>query len=184
MEIVVNLAIGLAWPITIIWLAYLLRPEVRTLIDRIVSLKVPGAEAKFDKSLKEAEVEAAKMPPILPASPDKSDEVMSKLDQLRRIAAVSPRAAIMEAWVLIETAALSSDYFSDTDRRPTSIALLHHIVTTGKLSQNSANLIISLRNLRNQAAHLPDFALTQEEAERYLELAVTVSKLIENAKAA
>jgi len=184
MDALVNLATGLAWPVAAIWLAYLLRPELQKLIDKIASVKVGVAEANFRESLEKVEVEAAKLPQTAMTEPDKKDEIMPRLDQLRRIAAVSPRAAIMEAWVLVETAALSSGSFSDSNRRPTAIALLHHIVTTGKLSQNSANMIISLRNLRNQAAHLPDFALTQEEAERYLELAVTVSELIENAKAA
>jgi hypothetical protein len=179
METIANIIIGLAWPAVTLWLAYLLRPEIKTLLERLSALKVAGGEAVFGKSLERAESEAIQLPKDVLPTDDNTDGIAEKLGMLRRIAEISPRAAIMEAWTLIETAALPMAVPADNKRRIPPIHFLHHVVTTAKLSQESANLIISLRNLRNQAAHLPDFALTSEEAERYLELAVTVTKLIE-----
>ena len=179
MEEIVKLIVGLAWPAATVFLVLWFCPEVRSLINRLNSLKVAGGEAVFGKSLAKAEVEAVQLPQDVLTKADEADGITIKLDMLRRIAEMSPRAAIMEAWTLVETAA-SLATTSANQRRIPSIHLLHQIATAARLSQEDANLLISLRNLRNQAAHLPDFALTSEEAERYLELAVTVAKLIES----
>lgn len=42
---------------------------------------------------------------------------------------------------------------------------LDDLVCLGKLARGSAALIEQLRNLRNQATHLLDFGITQEEAD-------------------
>ncbi len=181
MELLVELLIGIAWPAATIWIAYLFSGEVRGLLTRLSHLKCKELKAKFEKELAEAEAEAKKVEQqrkiALP-----SPEHLSQLDQLRRIADVSPRAAIMEAWVLIETSAFSAGFASGTTRpivNPYSV--VKHLAESGKISEESINLMHKLRKLRNQAAQLPDFALTQEEAERYLELAAKIAELISRA---
>lgn len=181
MELLVTLIVGIAWPISTVWIAYLFRGELKALVARVSQLKYKEVEAKFEKGLAEAEAEVKKVereaPPALPQS-----ERLSQLDQLRRIAEVSPRAAIMEAWVLIETAAVTGGFTSGvTIPRVNPRQLTEHLVRSGKIPEESIALMDKLRQLRNQAAHLPDFALSQDEAERYLELAVKISEIIRSA---
>jgi len=141
-----------------------------------------GGEAVFGKDLDKIENDAAMLRHDSPSKKISIDLIKPKLDQLKRIAEISPRAAILEAWTLVETTALTPETKTSTNSQLSRIELLHHMVTTARLSQEESNLVISLRKLRNQAAHLPDFALTQEEAERYLDLAVMVTEQIENAR--
>jgi hypothetical protein len=155
--------------------------ELKALVSRISHLKYKEVEAKFEKGLAEAEAEVKKVelttPPALP-----QPERLSQLDQLRRIAEVSPRAAIMEAWVLIETAATVGGFTSGTVMPRVNPRLLtEQLVRVGKIPDESRVLMDKLRQLRNQAAHLPDFALSQDEAERYLKLAVKISEIIRSA---
>jgi hypothetical protein len=46
--------------------------------------------------------------------------------------------------------------------------------------EQSLDLIQQLRQLRNKASHLPDFAITQLEAERYLDLAIKSARVIDS----
>ena len=181
MELLVTLIVGIAWPVATVWIAYLFRGELKALAARISQLKYKEVEAKFEKGLAEAEAEVQKVERVTaPALPQ--PERLSQLDQLRRIAEVSPRAAIMEAWVLIETAAAVGGFTSGvTIPRVNPRLLTEHLARTGKIPEESVALMDKLRQLRNQAAHLPDFALSQDEAERYLELAVKISEIIRSA---
>lgn len=56
--------------------------------------------------------------------------------------------------------------------------ILTHLEKSGKFSPESLKLINELRQIRNNASHLPDFAVTQSDAERYLELAVKGAAVI------
>lgn len=178
MEQIVALIVGVAWPVATVWIAYIFKAELKALFARISQLKYKEVEANFEKGLAEAEAEARKVQNVArPTLPQ--PEKISQLDQLRRIAEVSPRAAIMEAWVLIETAAIASGITSGVSiPRVNPRTLAEYLAHSGKIPEESIALLGKLRQLRNQAAHLPEFVLSQDEAERYLELAVKISEII------
>jgi len=182
MELIVNLLVGIAWPSAVVWVAMLFRRDIRSLLQRISRLKYKDVEASFDEGLMKAEVKAAAIAPAshLTAQPP---ELSSRLEQLRRIADVSPRASILEAWVLVEEAAGKSGYVQGAGTpRVNPHLFVEELIRLGKLPTGSASLIEQLRKLRNQAAHLPDFSVTQDEADRYLQLAAMVSELILSAE--
>jgi hypothetical protein len=60
--------------------------------------------------------------------------------------------------------------------------ILDHLDASGKFSPESLKLLNELRQIRNKASHLPDFAVTQSDAERYLELAVKGAAVISAVK--
>lgn len=182
MELLVTLIIGIAWPVAVIWIAYLFRSELRSLLHRMSLLKYKDVEAKFETGLAEAEAKVIAIekhsPPVLP-----NPEINSKLELLRRIADTSPRAAIMEAWVLVEEAAGKSGFVQgSTIPRVNPHLFVMELVHQGKLPKGSDSLLDQMRKLRNQAAHLSDFNLNQDEADRYLQLAARMSELILNAE--
>lgn len=180
MELLVTLLTGIAWPVAVIWIAYMFKGELRSLLHRLSQLKYKDVEAKFETGLAEAEAKGASIvqsTPALPARP----EITSKLESLRRIADVSPRAAIMEAWVLVEDAAGKSGFVQGAAiPRVNPHLFVEELVRRGKLPPGSDSLLDQMRKLRNQAAHLPDFGLNQDEADRYLQLAARMSELILN----
>lgn len=182
MDLVVNLLIGIAWPAAIVWVAMLFRHDIRSLLKRISQLRYKDVEASFDEGLANAEAKAAviQAPPIaIPRKP----EFINRLEQLRRIADVSPRASVLEAWVLVEEAAAKSGFVQGASKaRVNPYLFVEELVRLGKLPAGSTSLLEQLRRLRNQAAHLPDFSLTQDEADRYLQIAAKTSELILSAE--
>ncbi|MCA2933345.1 MAG: hypothetical protein ING36_14005 [Burkholderiales bacterium] len=178
MDYFVEIVKATAWPTSIIWLGYMFREEVRLLLGRLSSMKYGEVEARFGKELAEAEVGAQKLG--IPKSESTQLNLKQK-EQLFRIAEVSPRAAIVEAWTLIETAAAKKGLTSGTTiPRTNPKMIVEYLNSSGKFSAESLGLIEQLRRIRNQASHLPDFAITQNEAERYLELAAQSASVIES----
>ena len=176
MEHFVELVKALAWPVAVIWIAYIFRAEVRQLLGRVSSFKYKDVEASFEKSLSKAENSAKN---IAKPQVSESETDLSQKEQLLRIADVSPRAAVVEAWTLIETAAMKSGLSTGTAiKRTNPKMILDHLSASGKFSPDSLELINQLRQIRNKASHLPDFAVTQSEAERYLDLAVKSAAVI------
>ncbi|CAD6881787.1 hypothetical protein [Methylomonas albis] len=180
MELLVTLITGIAWPVAVVWIAYLFKGELRSLMHRMSQLKYKDVEAKFELGLAEAEAKVTVIeqssPSILPRP-----EITSKLELLRRIADVSLRAAIMEAWVLVEDAAGKSGFVQGAAVPRVNLRLfVEELVRLGKLPKGGDSLLDQMRRLRNQAAHLPDFSFNQDEADRYLQLATRMSELILN----
>jgi len=177
MGLLVQFLTGIAWPATIIWIAFLFKRELRALLDRISHVKYKDLE--FTLGLAEAEAKVLVIEQTTPARKSSNLEIDSKLEQLRRIADVSPRAAIMEAWTLVEGAAAHSGFIQGADRpRINALSFADWLVRTGKLPAESDELMTQLRNLRNQAAHAPEFEITKQDADRYLQLAAKASSLI------
>ena len=182
MELLVTLLVGIAWPAAIVWVAMLFKDEIRSVLRRVSQLKYKDLEASFDEGLTRAEAKAAVIAPAALSLPSKP-ELTSRLEQLRRIADVSPRASILEAWVLVEEAAAKSGFIQGAAiPRVSPHLFIHELIRLGKLPAGSSDLLDRLRSLRNQAAHLPDFSISQDEADRYLELAAKVSELILSAE--
>ncbi len=178
MDYFVEIVKAIAWPVAIIWLGYIFRKEVRLLLGRLSSVKYGEVEASFSKELAEAEFSAQK---IKVQNPESTQLNLSQKEQLFRIAEVSPRAAVVEAWTLIETAAVKKGLtYGVTIPRTNPKLIVEYLNNSGKFSPESLSLIEQLRRIRNQASHLPDFAITQSEAERYLELAAQSASVIES----
>lgn len=181
MEHLVEIIKALAWPAAVIWMSFIFRSEVRALLSRVSSFKYKDVEASFGESLEKAENDAKQIQS--PAKAKDSESESSQIEQLLRISEVSPRAAVVEAWTLVETAAMKNGLvMGGAIKRTNPKMILTHLEESGKFSPESLNLINELRQIRNKASHLPDFAVTQLDAERYLELAVKGAAVISAAK--
>lgn len=183
MDNIVKLIEALAWPSAVVWLGYMFRGEVRQLLVRMSHFKYKDVEAKFEKELTHAEAATEKVINAVPRelSEEPRDKVEEAYLQLSRILEVSPRAAIMEAWIQIETALAQLAGVSKERMRGLSHgkAILGSLVNENKLPQDSIEVFQSLRKIRNEAAHLPDFAISQSEAERYIDMAVKIAGAID-----
>lgn len=81
--------------------------------------------------------------------------------------------------MLVEEAAAKSGFVQGVSMPRVNPSLfVEELIRLGKLPSDSAALVQQLRKLRNQATHLPDFSITQDETDRYLELAAKASELI------
>jgi uncharacterized protein YutE (UPF0331/DUF86 family) len=98
------------------------------------------------------------------------------------LADISPRAAILEAWIELEGAAAVA-----LRRRGASVSrqelqqpsrLADALITSGLLKPSQASLLSELRRLRNAAAHASDPKITAETAREFVGVAGAFERLI------
>ncbi|MAY43103.1 MULTISPECIES: hypothetical protein [unclassified Neptuniibacter] len=178
MEHLVKIIDSVVWPIAAVWLGYIFKGELRALLGRMSQFKYKDVEAKFDKQLNKAEITASNLKKELPKNWEKATTraALTQYEQFKRIAEASPRAAILEAWLDVEIAVSAAAEKAGLESNPRSPALLaEHLIALKHIPEETLSVFHSLRKLRNQATHMPDFTLTEEEAERYLDLALKVA---------
>lgn len=107
MSTLVDLVSVLIWPGVTVWFIKKYGDDVKALILRLSRIKMGGAEAEFAANLGVAEALAVDTPAIniQDAVTNEDTEFSRRLSTLQRIADVSPRAAILESWLLVEEAA-------------------------------------------------------------------------------
>ena len=167
----------LAWPMTVLILVLLFRKEVRGLAGRLSTFKYKDVVAKFEKELREAEKAALEVTPEIKGEQAESSDQefeLANLGRLERVAEVSPRAAISEAWIEVEQAARQlASKVGDTGRVESSpYRLAKFLSSRGVLDESAGAFYNQLRTLRNEAVHKPDFVIEPDDAQRYLELAM------------
>lgn len=187
MENIIKIIDALAWPAAIIWLGYLFRSEIRQLLGRVSRLTYKGLEAKFEKDLAKVEAEARKTLPKAESTSHISEEPIypspydEKYEQLLRISEQSPRAALLEAWIEVETVlnrvASGHGYpiFTKTQYRQ----VLEMLINKEKFPKTILPLFNDLRILRNEAVHVPEFIPKKSSTKRYLQLAVELALTFE-----
>lgn len=102
-EFAASLIGSLAWPLTVTAAVLLLRHQIAGLLPALRRLRIKDVELEFGRAVeelkKEAETEELPTPRELPDMP---------VERLAVIADVSPRAAILEAWLYLESACLDA----------------------------------------------------------------------------
>lgn len=179
-ESILKLIEILAWPITILILVIIFKPHFLNIARAISTLKYKGIEVDFDKDLKKAENEAK----ALELPPPESARYLSEFeinyrpyDRIQRIAEVSPRAAVIEAWRLVELSL--NDIIKakgiDVDPRSSLDRVVNRLINDGIISPRVKGLYRELKSIRNIAAHSRDFEVEPREAERYIDLALSLA---------
>lgn len=180
MEYLVRIIDSTAWPLVFLVICYMLKEQLGLLVGRMSTFKYKDIEAKFEKDL--AKAEAASKNISKEPLPSQDQEfwkgmtlrgVMTQWEQTKRLAQISPRAAILEAWLDVEVAIFSAaraagikaDLFH-------SMKFVQKLVEIGAISHEVGESIKYLNQLRNSATHTTDFTLASSEAERYIDIAL------------
>jgi hypothetical protein len=175
----------LAWPTATVVLVSLLRDELRRLLSLVKKLKAGPVEAEFEREVIQLRESTPPAPPPTPAAP----ELAARKASLVRIAEVSPRSAILEAWREVEAATLRLAEIKPTgvsvpvpSQELKSPALAIRVVSRAELIPSDwIARYYELRELRNRAAHDHDFTPTLESAIAYIELASRLQARLEAA---
>lgn len=173
----ITLADVLAWPMTVIVLILILRPHILKLFSDLSSLRYKDFEAKFNRELRQAEQQAA-YSRTTPAARESLAISDMESERLLRIAEISPRAAIAEAWCRVEESVLELAEKADVDASPRRgiAGVIRALGQERECSRDTLALLNTLSALRNEAVHGPEGVLDEEEAKRYIALALTVKQ--------
>jgi hypothetical protein len=173
MDTIVGLIDALAWPVAAVCIANLFKAEFRFLLMRITSLKYKDAEAKFEQGVEELAKERPAEAATLIERGNAVGGVGKRQGELLRISEVSPRAAIMEAWIDVEHAlaqAAMQQGFGDRGRALLPSAA-RQVLEKNELTRGLTNWYEHLRRLRNEAAHAEAFNPSPDSVQQYLEYA-------------
>jgi hypothetical protein len=163
-----NLTKAVAWPAGVVAAVAMLRPALVERLNHLTALRFRGIEAEFGDELARARqsVEDAD----LAAVPRDAGLTEGESDRFLRLAEVSPRAAVTEAWGLFEAEARDLVEKRRPRRTTTPMAassLGDALRELGILDAASAQTFYLLRDLRNQAVHEPQIVVTTENAVEY-----------------
>jgi hypothetical protein len=170
---VAQLTAALAWPVTVLIVILLLRQPLKELIPTLQRLRYRDLEAEFGKGLNEVEVRInqASLPAHEEAqastSQTRSGEKVSVSEYAKRLATISPRAAIIETWREVEQALIDLAKRRDIPETRIPRELISRLGEDGALSSDIILMLDQMRQLRNEAAHASEFALKPTQAIEY-----------------
>ncbi|MBW3587898.1 MAG: hypothetical protein KY429_00570 [Actinobacteria bacterium] len=183
LEFIASLVESLAWPIVVVLILILFRNPVTDLIPLVRRIKYKDLELEFERTLAEATQKAQReqLPITRPSLAERYDE---NLTRLVWVAEVSPRAAILEAWLEVEAsaaeAAVRFGLRLEPRDRPSPLRLGSLLAGAGVFSQGLLDVYNELRDLRNKAVHAVDISLSPAVVRDYVSLALSLVEYLRN----
>jgi hypothetical protein len=160
-----EMAKALAWPVTVLLILLLIRRPLLEYIPFVRRLRYGDLELDFEREVVQLSAKASR---ALPSSE-------GARPRLTQTAYISPRAAVLEAWLELEAVAMEASKrhgLALTSREMRSpLELGQALEKAGVLSGEKLEIYHRLRNLRNAAAHATHFAFDPEVAIEYADLA-------------
>ena len=179
LEFTASIVKAVAWPAVFLIIFFALREPVRKLLPLLQKFKYKEVELEFTRRVEEVSAELAEGLPTLQSNvAGNADEIAI----VAKLADVSPRAAVLESWLSIETAALSAARrlgWEPPSEKPTNgLSVMKFLEHHNSVDRKMVGLLRELRSLRNQAAHTPEFALSKGAALEYGSTATRVANYL------
>lgn len=169
-----------AWPIALLIVASMFRAPLIGLLHRLTSLRHGDLEAQFTLGLERANQLAPRVLKLVkPSEVTPHIDDADRVEALFRLAKVSARGAVMDAWRELELAAVGAGLMRERSvrgplGRVSGIAAVEKLAVTGDLSDSVLQLYKELRALRNQAIG-DDFAINEPDARQYVLLCLQLA---------
>jgi len=176
LQFIVEIAKAIAWPSVVVFVFLYFRKPLTGLVPYLDEFKVGDFVMKFRAGISEVKSES-------PASPQVSAPAVKLLapfeamkKTLYEVAAISPTAAVVQAWAEFETKMLERAFAvgiatsKDTGRGNSRLG--HALLQGGIFSSADFQTFHKLRELRNVAAHKADSGLQVQDATQYIDLVI------------
>jgi hypothetical protein len=174
---------SLAWPLVILILGVAFRERLNALLTGVRRIRVGSIEAEIAERAREIEEAADAIEGIDESSSPSRAFYVETEDRIRETARFTPRGAILEAWLLVESAAtglLRDRGVHEFKTHSGPLQILNQLERGNLLTDAQREVFESLRQLRNDAVHLPDASISRQDAFRYIESARKLAYSLEN----
>lgn len=157
-----------AWPVVALFTIWILRRHAGSLLSAIKEFRYKDFAVTFEQNAEQARQ-------ALPL-PEPNKELPDRLS-----ANIDPREAVLNAWSRIEEAAAQKyqELGPKGERKIEPGRAVAYFEYTGALTPTTQQVLLNLRDLRNQAAHSSSAGVTRAAAEAYIAAAASMSKQIE-----
>lgn len=176
MQFVSALVSAIAWPAAVITVVCLLKGPILGLIPKIRSFKYGELHVDLTEALQSLQEEL----PAAPPEPDAQPEALPvNLSVPLQIAAVSPRAGIIAAWLEVEGAlnAVLKREGLDTNAHEPPRTKLERLREAGYINGPTYRAILRTFKLRNEAVHMLDREIPYDDA---VAMADVCTRLVES----
>lgn len=178
-----NTISALAWPATLTILLILVRKQLPQIASSLRRLKYKDIEVEFSEAAKAIANEISTAVPTAESAENIAGlEKHAIKTRLEAIAELAPRAAILESWLQVETAAadvIQKSYPGALTSYPGPLRLREGLQKVGILNNHQLALFEQLRALRNEAVHVPDAEFTKAAVANYIESAIAIASYLE-----
>jgi hypothetical protein len=181
-----NLVGDLVWPAVVVVAITMFRHPLARAIRSLQSVKWRDFEATFERQVEETQQVAEALRPEVTAKPydatvtakayDATVEAMPAwVARLRVVATTSPSAAVLDAWREVEgeIRRIARRY-----GRASAVKAAQMLAEAGVIPRNVLGVILDLAGLRNQVAHTPDAAVSEDAALSYISAAESVVEVL------
>ena len=170
---------SLAWPLVLIAALVILRRPLGQLIPLLQRIKYKDFELEFGRKLDDIKSKMELEPVEIP-----TDELIKSEERIAKLAEVSPRAAVLEAWRQLELklSCITQKQAQIQGKTVTKLSVqdaMLRLAASGVLTPSTSGTLRELRYLRNQSAHAPDFALSVASALEYARVAGQLAAMLE-----
>jgi hypothetical protein len=183
LSFVAELVKAISWPVCILVIALLFRRGIAAIFPRLTRLQHRDTIVDFAKQIEglKSEVAALPIPTSLPK--DQRRLIEFRETELRELSSFDPQATVLGAYAILELAAAEAlvRHYPELD---TKEELLAHTTIAKMLREKEVfgrheeELFVSLSRIRNTAAHKQDFEMSEESATQYLDIALTLTRLL------
>jgi hypothetical protein len=179
LQFIAALVGSLAWPATVLVAVLMFRKQLLALAPFLREMEAAGIKFKFGERLEKIRAQAEEndaLPPpsAQPEIPNQPGQASYRVttDPTRFLAFNAPRALVLESWMQVEEAireAVADKNAASRLHNPR--VMVEKLLREERISSETAKIIEDLRKLRNEAAHLPTFAIEPDQALEYQRLA-------------
>jgi hypothetical protein len=179
LEFFSSIVASLAWPTATMLIVLLLKNEFAELLTRVRQIRHKDSEIIFQDGVERATAQADKAGlPRLVTDPGK--------ERLHRLAADSPRGAILDAWLEVEESIKTYCARKGIDtnvRSPLQLiqSIQMHDLDHSHIGEGVFNMLSQLRTLRNEAVHVSERDISSDTAIEFANLAKRVIAKLEEA---
>lgn len=156
---------AIAWPITVVILAVLLRSPLAKLIPMVRSLKYKDLHIDLSEKL-----EAVKGELDAHSSQDGQPSYVTASPSVLELARIDPRAAVFGAWVDVERAMTEMATKAGVSLTGSPVSIASELHAIGALNEFELQTFRDLRRIRNDAVHLTAKDVSYDEAASMAEM--------------
>ena len=168
---------SLSWPIVVIFTVWLTKDKLGDLLPRLKKFKHKDTELEFIEGVNELLIEGK------PTKTDESKELELSRKALQGLANISSRSAIIEAYRIVEVAAVKAIEKAYPELQGKDIKKQVQISKMLRRKVLNSDRYVQLRELlglRNKAAHADDFSLSGSPIETYIDVALSITNELEH----
>jgi len=188
LQFIASVVGSLAWPVAAVVVIALLRRPLSRVIESLHRVSFRGINADFGQVVAKLELQAdeAKIPPAVEMPNgathfQRNDQTVGANAEIAAMAAISPEAAVVRAWLEIEHAATDALLRVGYPKKVQEVYAARKIMLLregGYIDQETYRIITSIRNLRDKITHAVGERenLNYEEAMDYARLALRMAQ--------